>query len=172
MSAAETSDEDVKVEPDGPDLPVAKVTEQFPAKAGTEEGRAEEVEQRSADGAAGDRYVKEFVTEPGAQHNAAMHEANKAAVLQEAIQRGLHPRGEVRFDGAEEQTSESGSRVFKHAVLTYSVRVVPASVDTQPGETTTPRDQVESDGGDTAKPKATPAAKRPSATTKKTTPKG
>lgn len=170
MSAAEKSDEDVKVEPDGPDLPVAKVTEQFPAKEGTAEGRAEEVEHRSADGADGTRWVKEFVTEPGSEHNALMHEANKAAVLQEALQRGLHPRGDVRFDGAKETKTESGPRTFRHVTLTYSVQTIPASVDTQPNETTTPRDQVESDDGDTATPKPKSAAKR-TTTSKKTTAK-
>jgi hypothetical protein len=158
-AAQKPSDDDVTIEPDGPDLPVvAKKTEQFPATDGTKEGRATEVEQRSADGAAGTRYVKEFVTEPGAEHNEPMHEANKAGVLQEAIQRGLHPRGEARFDGAEVHTTESGPRVFRHAVLTYSVEVIPASVDTRPTETTTPRDQIESDDGDTATPKDKPAA--------------
>jgi hypothetical protein len=159
VSAAEKPTDDVEIEPDGPDLPVSKPTEQFPAVAGTEQGRAEEVEQRSADGAEGTRHVKVFVTEPGAEQNAAMHEANKAAVLQEAIQRGLHPRGEVRFDGAEVKTTESGPRTFRHAELTYSVEVVPASVDTKSVETTTPRDQIESDDGDTAAPKSKPAAK-------------
>lgn len=157
MSAAENpADDDIEIEPDGPDLPTSKATEQFPAVAGTEEGRAEEVEQRSADGSEGTRHVKVFVTEPGAEQNPAMHEANKAAVLQEAIQRGLHPRGEARLDGAEIKTSESGRRTFQHAFLTYSVEVIPASVDTKSTETTTPRDQIKSDGG-TATPK--PAAK-------------
>jgi hypothetical protein len=159
VSAAEKPDNDVEIEPDGPDLPTSSPAEQFPAVAGTDEGRAEEVEQRSADGAEGTRHVKVFVTEPGAESNPAMHEANKAGVLQEAIQRGLHPRGEVRFDGAEVKTTESGLRTFRHAELTYSVEVVPASVDTKPTETTTPRDQIESDDGDTATPKSKPAAK-------------
>lgn len=159
MSAEEKpGDEDLQIEPDGPDLPISKPTEQFPAVAGTAEGRAEEVEQRSADGADGTRHIKVFVTEPGAEQNPAMHEANKAGVLQEAIQRGLHPRGDVRFDGAEVKTTTSGPRTFQHAVLTYSVEVVPASVDTKPTETTTPRDQIESDDGSTSTPTSKPAA--------------
>lgn len=161
MSVA-NKDEDFEVTSDGPDLPVTPVTEQFPAADGTSEGRADEVEHRSADGADGTRWVKQFVTEPGAENNPATHEANKAAVLQEALQHGLHPRGDVRFDGAEETKTESGPRTFRHVVLTYSVEVVPASVDTLPAETTTPQDQVESTGGGTAAEKAKPAAKRTS----------
>jgi len=159
VSAAEKpGDDEVTIEADGPDLPVSKPAEQFPATTGTEEGRAEEVEQRSTDGAEGTRHVKVFVTEPGAEQNEAMHEANKAGVLQEAIQRGLHPRGDVRFDGAEVKTTQSGPRTFQHAELTYSVEVIPASVDTEPTETTTPRDQIESDDGSTSTPKDKPAA--------------
>jgi hypothetical protein len=100
-----------------------------------------EVAKRSADGSDGDKHVKEFVvlgdtlTEDGPGHD-----PNRAAVLQEAIQRGLHPRGDVTFDGTE-ILDDGVSRVLR-----YSVTVVPASVDAEPEKTTTPRDQVE--GGD------------------------
>lgn len=117
---------------------------QFPAKDGAPEA---EVDKRSADGSEGQRHVKEFVVLtanwPGPGEESA-HEANKAAVANEAIQRGLHPRGDVSFDGAEDH----GDGVS--TVLTYSVETVPASVDHTPEDTTTPRDVIESVGGDTS----------------------
>lgn len=118
---------------------------QFPAKTGDSET---EVEQRSTDGSDGTRHVKEFVvltaSWPGTGEEAA-HEANKVAVVNEAIQRGLHPRGDVTFDGAAEH--EDGVST----VLTYSVETVPASVDHTSQDTTTPRDVIEAAGGDTGK---------------------
>jgi hypothetical protein len=119
---------------------------QFPAKAGAPEV---EVDERSADGAEGTRHVKEFVV-PAARWTGEdyQHEANRAAVVNEAIQRGLHPRGDVSFDGQEEHADGVS------LVLTYSVETVPSSVDDQPEDTTTPRDVIEADGGDTSSSKA------------------
>ncbi|MER5715722.1 hypothetical protein [Streptomyces sp. NPDC002132] len=118
---------------------------QFPAKAGAPDV---EVDKRSPDGAEGTRHVKEFVVHSkewtGEEYQ---HEANKAAVHNEAIQRGLHPRGEASFDGHEDHPD--GVSV----VLTYSVETVPSSVDDQPEDTTTPRDVIEADGGDTSSSK-------------------
>lgn len=59
----------------------------------------------------------------------AMHEANKVAVLQEALNLGLHPRSEATFDGAGPKNALTGT-----VALTYSVEVVPASSET-PEET-------------------------------------
>lgn len=104
---------------------------QFPAKAGEPET---EVGKRSADGSDGTRHVKEFVLlarQWGGSDDE--HTAHKASVAGDAIQRGLHPRGDVRFDGAEDHPD--GQSV----VLTYSVETVPASVDHAPQDTTTPR---------------------------------
>lgn len=118
---------------------------QFPAKAGAPDV---EVDERSADGAEGRRHVKEFVVLaeqwPSMDEEAA-HAANRAAVTNEAIQRGLHPRGDVSFDGASEHDDGVST------VLTYSVETVPASIDHTPQETTTPRDVIEAVGGDTSK---------------------
>lgn len=122
-----------------------KTTEarQFPAKAGDDAG---EVEQRSADGSSGTRHVKEFVVLARQWGDfTPEHEANKAGVANEAIQRGLHPRGDVRFDGAADHPD--GESV----TLTYSVNTVPASIDHTPQATTTPRDVIEAAGGDTSK---------------------
>lgn len=108
---------------------------QHPAKAGAPEV---EVDERAADGAIGMRFVKEFVV-LGQQWTGEddAHDANRAGVVNEAIQRGLHPRGDVSFDGAE------GHADGVSLTLTYSVETVPASVDHNPGETTTPRDVIE-----------------------------
>lgn len=108
--------------------------EQHPAKAGAPEV---EVDKRTADGADGMGFVKEFVLLASAYADDYDHTANKAGVVQEAIQRGLHPRGDVSFDGA------AGHDDGVSTVLTYSVETVPASVDHHPQDTTTPRDVIE-----------------------------
>src|SRR3954471_259901 len=103
---------------------------QFPAHAGEPEV---EVDQRSVDGSDGARFVKDFVVLARQWGDSdSEHTANKAGVANEAIQRGLHPRGHVRFDGA--QAHDDG----ESTILTYSVETVPASVDHQPEDTTTP----------------------------------
>lgn len=111
---------------------------QHPAKAGEPEV---EVDERSADGADGMRYVKEFVVLARQWGDSTEeHAANKGGVAGEAIRRGLHPRGEVSFDGAEPLPDGVS------LALTYSVDTVPASVDHTPQDTTTPREATE--GGD------------------------
>lgn len=94
-----------------------------------------EVAKRSADGSDGTRHVKEFVVLGDAlpDEDGPDHDANKVGVLQEAIQRGLHPRGNVSYDGAE-TLGDGVSRLLR-----YSVEVVPAAVDSEPEKTTTPR---------------------------------
>lgn len=95
-----------------------------------------EVAERSADGSEGTRHVKDFVVmgRDWTGDEGAAHEANRAAVANEAIQRGLHPRGDVVFDGAADHPD--GESV----TLTYSVQVVPAVIDHRPQDTTTPLD--------------------------------
>lgn len=115
----------------------AAAEKQFPAKAGHPDV---EVSERSTDGSDGTRHVKTFVVLARDYYDVpAVHEANSAAVANEAIQRGLHPRGDVSFDGAEDHPD--GDSV----TLTYSVETVPSSVDHTPGDTTTPRDIIEVD---------------------------
>lgn len=76
----------------------------------------------------------------------AMHEANKVAVLQEAMMRGLHPRGEAEFVGQLGDADEaSGS-----ASLEYQVEVVPATVDGEEAANTyTPSAAIADQGGST-----------------------
>lgn len=110
-------------------------TKQHPAKAGEPEV---EVEKRAADGSDGMRFVKEFVVLAARWNDEDyQHEANRAGTVNEAIQRGLHPRGDVSFDGQEQHPDGLS------LVLTYSVATVPASVDHNPADTTTPRKVIE-----------------------------
>ncbi|RAJ70276.1 hypothetical protein K378_01441 [Streptomyces sp. Amel2xB2] len=112
-----------------------------PKKAAEKKPEAE-VSRRSADGSSGTRHLKVFVvsgSSPLPETDGPEHEDNKAACAQEAIQRGLHPRGEPKLDGVE--GGADGSREF-----TYSVSVVPASMDAEAPKTTTPRDIVMDDG--------------------------
>lgn len=115
-----------------PSKTTAARTRQHPALAGED---AVEVDERSADGSEGTRHVKEFVVLARNWNGSDdEHTANKAVVANEAIQRGLHPRGDVAFDGDEEH--DDGQSL----VLTYSVDTVPAIVDHTPQDTTTPRE--------------------------------
>jgi hypothetical protein len=108
---------------------------QFPAKAGEPEV---EVAKRSAGDADGTRYVRDFVVLAARWTGEDyQHEANRSALVGEAIQRGLHPRGDVAFDGQE------GHPDGVSLVLTYSVDTVPASVDHHPEDTITSRDVIE-----------------------------
>jgi hypothetical protein len=108
---------------------------QHPATAGEPEV---EVDERTADGANGMRFVKQFVVLAARWTDEDyQHEANRAGVVNEAIQRGLHPRGDVSFDGGELHADGVS------LVLTYSVETVPASVDHRPEDTTTPRAVIE-----------------------------
>lgn len=102
-----------------------------------------EVEKRSADGSEGTRHEKDFVVLGNdlGDKDGPLHDPNKLAVLQEAIQRGLHPRGDVSFDGSE----LLGDGVSYQ--LRYSVEVVPAAVDGEAEKTTTPRDKIEDGEG-------------------------
>lgn len=107
-------------------------TRQHPATAGHPDV---EVDQRSADGSDGSRHVKEFVVLARNWNGSDdEHEANRAVVANEAIQRGLHPRGDVAFDGQEDHPDGES------LVLTYSVDTVPAIIDHTPQDTTTPRE--------------------------------
>lgn len=114
----------------------AKVrAKQFPAKAGEP---AVEVDKRSAGDADGTRYVRDFIVLAARWTGEDyQHEANRSALIGEAIQRGLHPRGDVSFDGGEAHPDGVS------LTLTYSVDTVPSSVDRQPQDTTTPRDVIE-----------------------------
>jgi hypothetical protein len=120
----------------------------------------EEVIQRRTTKIAGEReyppdgrYYKVFNVEaprtstPGpdpavdwsASEHQAMHEANKVTVLQEALNRGLHPQATARFDGA--RKADGG--------LTYSVEVIPAADDERAADAVTPSKAISDQGGST-----------------------
>jgi hypothetical protein len=132
--------------PERPELPVESPRVQFPSQDGTAEGRRMEVAKRTTDAGPGEehgeRFVKVFrvgrLTPPEGD---LIHTANAAQVVQEAMQRGLHARGDVYLTGAhevDEPLNPSGVRRMQYTDLRYEVEVVPAIIDTEPTETTTP----------------------------------
>lgn len=102
--------------------------QQFPSLRGEPEV---EVAERSADNDKPSmRFVKQFVIKVVGDTEAWLaeeetHVGHKLRVLEEAIQRGLHAKGDVKFEGAEDHWD----KVSK--VLTYSVKTVPAAVDSK-----------------------------------------
>jgi hypothetical protein len=80
------------------------------------------------------------------QHQ-AMHEANKVAVLQEALLRGLHPQAEAVFDGPLDQNvaEEAAASVS----LVYSVEAIPAAGDEVAASAYTPSAALADQGGTT-----------------------
>lgn len=129
-------------EPETPVLPVAPVTAQFPAVDGTQAGLEQEVAKRSVDGSSGDRYERVItVARLGATQDEALHIANAVGVVQSAMQAGLHARGDVYLVDAvehDEPLNAAGTRRSQYTELRYSVQVIPASIDTDPQDTTTP----------------------------------
>lgn len=142
--ATPADEHDVELQDDEPDEPAESRADQFPAMTGTDEGLHAEVAQRSADGSDDELYRKTFVVDrPGVPDGDPIHAQNAAGVVSEAIQRGLHPKGDVRLvdtNVVDTSSGEPGSRVRVHTELTYAVPVVPASVDTVPESTVTPRE--------------------------------
>lgn len=76
------------------------------------------------------------------QLNDDMHRANEVATLQEALNKGVHPKGEARLE-SEESTHDGSVR------LTYAVDGVPAHADEAPSETHTPAKAIDDMGGST-----------------------
>jgi len=107
--------------------------QQYPALRGKPEL---EVSERSADGSDGMRFVKQFILKAVGEFDSWIadeeaHVGHKLRTLEEALQRGLHAKGDVSFDGVEDH----GDGVSK--VLTYSVETVPAVVDAEAAKTIT-----------------------------------
>lgn len=71
-----------------------------------------------------------------------MHRANCVATLQEALNRGLHPKGEASYVGDDQLTDGSEA-------LHYEVEVVLASEDEDPASTYTPSFAIDDMGGST-----------------------
>jgi hypothetical protein len=107
--------------------------EQFPSKHGEPET---EVAHRSADGSSGMKYRKTFVLLGVFPEGHPAHEDNARHTLEEAIQRGLHPKGEAVLVDTKEVPEV---RDLVSSELTYEVEVVPAVVDDDAPGTVTPR---------------------------------
>ncbi|MEU9819202.1 hypothetical protein ACIGG9_16075 [Pseudonocardia alni] len=125
-AADEAKDEDVQ----------GSKTEQHPALKGNP---AEEVQDRTPDGeTSGLHYRKAYVVLGTFGDDHPVHEQNRSAVHNEAIQRGLHPKAVARLVGTEESAPDRRGNVT--STLTYEVEVVPAVIDTEHQTTVAPSD--------------------------------
>lgn len=124
--------DELDTEPELPPLPVAPQSGQFPALAGDHQG---EIEQRAPQTGAQGQFTRTFsVGQLGIGPGHWMHVSNAVAVATDAIQRGLHPHGDVHLVDAVEHDEPRS----KYTDLTYAVDVVPASVDTDSASVLTP----------------------------------
>jgi hypothetical protein len=98
--------------------------------------RVEEVAARSADGSKGLTFRKVFVMGGEIPPEHFQHEANWAGTLQEALHRGLHPKGKVQLVDHEVTDPDRRGRVS--TVATYEVLVEPASTDLEAHTTVAP----------------------------------
>jgi hypothetical protein len=100
----------------------------------------EEVAARSADGSKGLTFRKVFVMGGQIPEGHPQHEANWLGVLQEALHRGLHPKGKVQLANVE--MSEPDRRGHVTTTATYEVEVEPASTDREAHTTVAPSSDV------------------------------
>lgn len=105
--------------------------------------RVEEVAARAADGSAGLTLRKVFVMGGSIPPGHPQHEANWLGTLQEALTRGLHPKGKAQTVNVE--ISEPDRRGAVTTTATYEVVVEPASTDTEAHTTVTPSSDVASE---------------------------
>ena len=112
--------------------------EQFPSDKG--EDKVENAERTAdTDKSEASVFKKDFVVLITDAYEVlerdGLHLANKLRVLEEAIQHGLHPTGEPRFDG---ETDQDRTRIGTNKVFSYSVDVIPAHVDHDAASTVVP----------------------------------
>lgn len=117
-------------------------TEQHPALAGD---KAEEVSHRSADGSKGTMWRKVFLLSGSIGKDHPQHEDNCIRVLEEAIQRGLHPKGKARLVSGNVETDEHG---HTNTTCVYEVPVEPAVTDSEAHKTVTPSSLLDEKTGD------------------------
>ena len=110
-----------------------------------EKHAAREVAARSADGSDGLTWHKTFVLKGEFPSDHPIHEDNKTGVLQEALHRGLHPKGDVTLHSCEITKPDRRRVVSTYA--TYAVEVYPASADHDAPHTNAPGDNPEVTGG-------------------------
>lgn len=111
------------------------MSEQFPSIEGDVE---REIAERSADGAEGLIYYKVFRAQGDqaafADEANPVHKDNKAAVLQEALNRGLHPKEEPFLANVE--LNSVNRRGVETCDVRYGVEVEPAVIDVNHPEDT------------------------------------
>lgn len=124
---------------DKPDDVEPAAKRQHPAVVGE---KALEVAKRTADGPDGEHgltFYKTFrVRLPGDEPSDALVNVNRIRVVEEAIQRGLHPTAEPTHTGSE--VVERHRRGAVTVDLHYTVPVEPAVTDDTPAESVAPSD--------------------------------
>lgn len=105
-------------------------------KTATDDAAA--VAARSVDGSDGTTWLKTFLVRGAGfdKPDHPIHAANAVGVAQEALNRGLHPRGVAELRSAE--VVDHDRRGVPSVALTYAVACVPAVGDETPAETVTP----------------------------------
>lgn len=109
---------------------------QFPSLDGDLEA---EVAQRTEPDTDGSWFRRVFTVHnrahtTGLPEDHEIHAANRTAVIQQALQQGLHPKAQPELESEEPCPSDPAN----HTNLTYRVQVVPAVADTDPWSTVTP----------------------------------
>ena len=107
-----------------------------------EETPAEFVDKKSDVRGAGDeKFRKEFILqvlraadESYLDDEGGFHTANKQQTLEQALYRGLRPKGDVELESVE-TVHEAGVGNSKSIRLVYAVDCVPASIDYDPAST-------------------------------------
>jgi hypothetical protein len=95
--------------------------------------------------------VTPFTQLSDVQGDDVMHEANKLATLQEALNRGVHPKGEPELESTEVGEEHLNSATVK---FTYAVEAVAAFADLDAPGTTTPAEMLKVEEHRTARKRA------------------
>jgi hypothetical protein len=106
-----------------------------------------EVAARTAPDAEADGKFRHTFTISGRDYdenadNDDMHRANEVATLQNALNKGVHPKGEAYLESSER--TQDGS-----VNLTYAVESIPAHEDEAPGDSQVPSKAIDDMGGST-----------------------
>lgn len=109
---------------------------QFPSLDGDPEAEVAQRTEADTDGS----WFRHVFTLHNRAHTVGLpddheiHRANFVAVLQRALQQGLHPKAQPELESEEPCPSDP----VNHTNVTYRVKVVPAVADTDPLSTVTP----------------------------------
>lgn len=120
-AGAEPEEQDIELQDDGPDLPVAPKSEQFPSLAGDPN---KEVDQRTADGDGSDgRFRKTFVLDAEVDPELVFAE-HADEIRRDAARRGLRATGDPEL--IDKQVARQRRSVT--TTLTYAMPAEPAAV--------------------------------------------